>query len=127
MRLPAALAHLFRNYVFDTLDDQRHAGLVIRTVLAYGEWEEILWLFRHYGREKVKQVFLDDYYGLRSLPAATRSLWETLFVPDSLTPAKKAGGSAPSTRVERWRVRRRSGEGGFLNFISGLDGGEGLN
>lgn len=106
MRLPDSLAHLFKNYVFDTLDDQRHAGLVIRTVLAYGQWEEILWLFRHYGREKVKEVFLNDYCGVRSLPEATLSLWETLFVPESLVPVEGGRRDVLPPAAEKWRLRR---------------------
>ncbi len=98
MRLPDSLAGLFRNYGFDALDDERHRGLIVRTVLARGTWEQILWLFRRYGRDGVREVFVEDYYGPRTLPDATRRLWELMFIeqppPDDPHPAA------------RWRCRR---------------------
>lgn len=83
MKLPSSFAPLFHNYVFDTIDADRHAGFVIKTVLARGTWEQIRWLFEYYGAEKVREVFLDDYYGLQTLPESTRRLWELLFVDES--------------------------------------------
>lgn len=100
MKLPDFLAGLFRNYVFTSLDDEQHCELVVKTVLAYGEWEQILWLFRRYGRARVGEIFLKDYYGLRSLPEATLRLWELVFVPHP----PPEGGRDP---VARWRGRRR--------------------
>lgn len=98
MKLPDSFAGLFRNYIFETIDDERHHKLIIKTVLAHGTWEQIMWLFRHYGREKVKAVFLDDYHGLRTLPDVTLKLWELLFadkpLPEDGDPAAK------------WRCRR---------------------
>jgi len=98
MRLPDSLAGLFRNYGFDALDDERHRGLIVRTVLAYGTWGQILWLFRRYGRDVVKEIFVEDYYGLRTLPDATRNLWELVFIdhPSRDDPHPAA----------RWRCRR---------------------
>ena len=98
MNLPESFAGLFKNYIFETLDDDRHAALVIKTVLSRGSWEQIMWLFKRYGREKVGEVFLDDYNGLRTLPESTRRLWELLFVDE----ADRQGAADES----RWRCRR---------------------
>ncbi|MGQ9824617.1 MAG: DUF6922 domain-containing protein [Desulfotomaculales bacterium] len=102
MKLPSSFAPLFHNYVFDTVDADRHAGFVIKTVLAQGTWEQIRWLFEYYGAGKVREVFLDDYYGLQALPESTRRLWELLFVDE---PGRE---SRPEENgpAARWRVRR---------------------
>lgn len=98
MRLPGSFSGLFRNYDFSALDDDRHRRLIVKTVLERGTWEQILWLFQHYGRDRVREVFLDDYYGLQTLPETTRRLWELLFIeeppPEDPHPASK------------WRCRR---------------------
>lgn len=98
MKLPPSLGHLFKNYVLDSIDDVKHRKLIIETVLAYGNWEETMWLFRHYGRDTVGEVFLEDYHGLRSLPEATRKLWELLFVENPLP--------EDADPVAKWRCRR---------------------
>lgn len=102
MRLPESLADLFKNYAFETLDDQRHRKLIIKRVLTDGDWDQIMWLFKHYGRATVKAVFLDDYYGLQTLPGSVRSLWETLFVSRPV--------SEEDDELAKWRCRRTSFE-----------------
>ena len=52
MKLPGSFADLFKNYVFEPVDDEKHAALVIKTVLSRGTWEQITWLFRRYGRDR---------------------------------------------------------------------------
>ncbi len=98
MKLPDCFASLFQNYDFDIIDDERHRSLVIKTVLAQGTWEQILWLFRHYGREKVREVFVEDYYGLQTLPESTRKLWELLFIDEPLPDDPHP--------LAKWRCRR---------------------
>lgn len=105
MKLPSSFAPLFHNYVFDTIDADRHAGFVIKTVLARGTWEQIMWLFEYSGAEKVREVFLDDYYGLQTLPESTRRLWELLFVDDG-DPSRQKPRPKEEDPVARWRVRR---------------------
>lgn len=100
MRLPDSFARLFKNYDFAAIDDERHRRLIITTVLAHGTWEQILWLFQHYGKDGVREVFTDDYYGSRTLPESTRNLWELLFIEK---PLKEDSGPAA-----RWRCRRRA-------------------
>ncbi len=83
MNLPNSFSNLFNNYEFETIDDDKHAALIVKTVLAQGGWDQIMWLFKRYGKRKVGEVFLEDYYGLRTLPESTRRLWEMLFVDES--------------------------------------------
>ncbi|TDA67464.1 MAG: hypothetical protein D9V47_10375 [Clostridia bacterium] len=98
MPLPDFLADLFRNYRPETIDLEKHCRMVIKTVLARGTWEQVLWLFDYYGPERVREIFLQDYYGLRTLPEPTRSLWELVFVENPLPEAGDPAG--------RWRCRR---------------------
>ncbi|MEW6523694.1 MAG: hypothetical protein AB1445_09035 [Bacillota bacterium] len=82
MRLPDSFRPLFHNYVFDTVDDEIHCPMVVKTTLAYGSWEQILWLFGRYGRKRVREVFLRDYHGPRTLPASTSALWSLVFLAE---------------------------------------------
>jgi hypothetical protein len=98
MRLPESLSNLFANYVFSSLDSEQHASLVIKTVLAHGTWEQIMWLFDFYGRDRVAQIFRDDYFGMKTLPKPTRRLWELVFVDESHWDR--------TSGLDEWRVTR---------------------
>ncbi len=82
MNIPAVLVPLFQNYNLQRLDLQRSADVIIHTVLARGSLEQIDLLFQLYGAEKVKDVFCNDFFGLRSLPAPTTLLWSLLFLTE---------------------------------------------
>lgn len=82
MNLPPSIQALFANYAPGAVDAERHRGLVIRTVLAHGDWEGVMWLFEHYGEAAVGDVFRRDYDGLRTLPRPTLCLWGLLFADD---------------------------------------------
>ena len=101
MRLPKGLIHLFSNYDISTLDLESHAPLIIKTVLARGSWEQVLWLFKYFGYNKVQEIFRDDYYGLRSLPEPALRLWELVFIDEPL-PWEEITNT-------RWRCRRLTG------------------
>ena len=98
MNLPAQMEHLFANYQAGAVDPDKHPGLVIRTVLARGTWDQVKWLFRYYGKDAVGEAFRKDYYGLRTLPKPTLRLWETLFIEHV---------ERTSDPLDRWRCRRR--------------------
>lgn len=92
--------NLFRNFRVETLDPDRDAGLIIRTVLTFGSWEQIEWLFSAYGWGHVGKVVRDDLHGLRELPESVRQFWVKVFYPHTTS-------SAPSETAERWRQARR--------------------
>ena len=101
MSFPPVLEDLFHNYVTETIDLDRHRNLVVKTVLARGTWDQVVWVFNHYGAKAVGDVFRRDYFGLRSLPRPTLSLWELLFIePDARYR------SATTDPVGRWRPTR---------------------
>jgi len=106
-RPPESFRDLFRNYRFESMDADRAAGLVIRTTLAYGTWEQVEWLFEHYGWDRVREVFLADYCGCRELPAPSRRLWAWAFLGE--VPQAEPG------LVARWRARRKAPGSGSRN------------
>lgn len=105
MKLPAFLNQLFRNYALNHLDTEEHAELVIKTVLTRGTWEQIMWLFDYYGLNKVKEVFLKDFYGLRELPEPTVNLWGLLFLEEKEYWEDRRKRERISL-AEKWRPRR---------------------
>ncbi len=82
MKLPEDFKPLFKNYNFEVLDVQKHKELVIKTVLAKGDWEHIEKLFELYGFSQIKKVFLKDFYGVQELPAPTVYLWGSIFLDE---------------------------------------------
>ena len=98
MSLPSSFAGLFNSYVFESIDEERHASLIVKTVLSRGTWDQIVWLFGHYGPERIGEVFREDYFGLQTLPEPTRRLWELLFVEE--TQREKTTGAC------EWHPRR---------------------
>lgn len=98
MKLPYSFAPLFHNYIFKTIDSEKHYKFIIKTVLARGAWEHIMWLFEYYGAKKVQEIFLEDYYTLQELPESTRKLWELVFVDEPL--------QEENNPVAKWRCRR---------------------
>ncbi len=105
MKLPDSFADLFRNYSFDKIDTEKHAELVIKTVLTRGSWEQVLWIFDYYGKEKIKQVFLKDFYGLRELPEPVVNLWGLLFLDEEEYWQERKKRESENC-AERWRQRR---------------------
>lgn len=91
------LEGLFRNYDPQSIDVEKHTDMIIKAVLSRGTWEQVKWIFEQYGVQKVREVFLKDYYGLRTLPESTRRLWELVFIQEP-----RHG----DDRVEKWRCRR---------------------
>ena len=99
MTLPRDIADLLWSYDAQKIDLEADAKIVIMCVVRLGNWDQVEWLFSHYGWDKVKQVIGEDYFGTRSLPVSVRAFWGNLFWPD-LPPPELA-----DTR-ERWRPTR---------------------
>lgn len=101
MSIPDLLVPLFHNYEPTSIDLDRHAQMVIRTVLSEGEMDQIFWLLRYYGRTRIAAFVENDAHGLRMLPESTRRLWSLAFWGD---PNRfKAEHSDP---IAKWRCRR---------------------
>lgn len=106
--LPESLAPLFHRCRPESIDLDRHAGLVIRTVLSDGTWEQVLCLFRAYGWDRVREVVLTDHRTLRTLPEPTRRLWLLVFGEEPPEPSPRDPDEA-SDPLERWHCRRVPG------------------
>jgi excisionase family DNA binding protein len=57
-----------------TLDEERSAGFIIRRVLEAGRPEQVAWLFRRYGEDRIADVAARD----RALPGPVASAWTEL-------------------------------------------------
>ena len=51
--IPISAAPFFQEYVFSDLDADKHAGLVLERLLAYGDRQEVRWLFDTYGGSRI--------------------------------------------------------------------------
>jgi hypothetical protein len=80
--IPLTLRPSFQEYDFDQLDPVQHAELIIERTLAYGNRQELRWLFAYYGRPRlVKWV---RQFGGHRLPRRRYNLWCVLL---NLSPA----------------------------------------
>lgn len=57
-----------------TLDEERHAGFIIRRVLEAGRPAQVAWLFRRYGEARLAQAVARD----RALPHRVAAAWSEL-------------------------------------------------
>ena len=71
--IPRSLAPCFQEYNLGTLDPAQHSDLLIERVLAYGNRQELRWLFRCYGRAQVGEWV--RHSGARRLPWRRYNLW----------------------------------------------------
>ncbi len=85
--IPSSASPFFQEYDFTSLDVRQHAGLIIERILAYGNREEVRWLLRAYGREKLREWITED--GLKRLPWRRYCLWCMVFeIPVSEKPPR---------------------------------------
>jgi len=71
--IPRSLAPCFQEYNLEALDPAQHSDLLIERVLAYGDRQELRWLFRRYGRARVSEWVQES--GERRLPRRRYNLW----------------------------------------------------
>jgi hypothetical protein len=71
--IPHSLRPFFQEYCLESLDPNLHAGLVIERALAYGDRQELRWLFGHYGRARIATWVRQA--GVRRLPWRRYNLW----------------------------------------------------
>jgi predicted XRE-type DNA-binding protein len=98
--LPADIAELLWSYDADRVDPKANVETVVMAVLRLGTWDQIRWLFSHYGLAAVQQVIEKDYFGARTLPVSIRAFWSNVFWPDSPPPEL-------TDHRERWRPTRQ--------------------
>ena len=79
--IPRSLRPAFQEYDLEGLDPERDAFTVIERTLAYGNREELAWLFTCYRAERLAAWV--QQWGGRSLPRVRLLLWVTYFGLDT--------------------------------------------
>jgi hypothetical protein len=83
--LPADLAWLFPEYDLARLDPEQDSAIFIERVLERGSWEQVRWLFAHYGERRVADWLRE--HGFRLLSKRSFALWcLALDVQDYIAP-----------------------------------------
>lgn len=72
-RLPADAAWLFPEYDVQSIELERHRGVIIERVLERGSWEQARWLFATYGEGAVAEWV--RHHGFRLLSRRSFALW----------------------------------------------------
>ncbi len=54
-RIPKTIAPYFQEYDFSSLDVEKDSDLIIGRTLEFGTREELKWLFKTYGSQKIKE------------------------------------------------------------------------
>lgn len=115
--LPEHVAGLFHRYRWETLDVGRHSSVIIPTVLQWGAWDQIRWLFATYGWDEIRDWIAKDATILRSLPESVQVLWTTVLLGEPIY--------YPVDPTERWAPTRQIPENAapewFREALSHLD------
>lgn len=75
-RIPKRLGPYFQEYDFRELNLERDANIIIQRTLEFGTISEIQWLFRVYGKARVKQFVRE--LGERGLSRRAFNYWKML-------------------------------------------------
>ncbi len=54
--LPSFFKRLFWSYDFSLIDPQEDKRIMIVNTVNYGKWEHWVWIFKFYGKEKLKKI-----------------------------------------------------------------------
>ena len=71
--IPRSLAPFFQEYDLEKLDPHQHWELIVERTLAYGNRQELRWLFRRYGEPAIADWV--RRMGWRRLPRRRFNLW----------------------------------------------------
>lgn len=105
MTLPLRIQRLFYRYHADLLDTDRHATLIISTVLSDGTLDDWEWLFRTYGWHVLRAWIMDRGHA-QMLPPPMERFWTLILVGTPQETPRWAGGNArrtvPSHALPDW-------------------------
>lgn len=57
--IPKSLQGVLWSRSVDNLNLNKDEEYIIHQILAYGRWEDLVWLFDKYGKNRVRKVFTD--------------------------------------------------------------------
>ena len=75
--IPSSLQFAFQEYNFEELLPEDHAFTIIERTLAYGNRQELHWLFSYYGAKRLLAWLKGG--GWRTLPSRRLNLWMVYF------------------------------------------------
>ena len=75
-KIPRAIAPYFQEYEFSSLDIEEDAELIIERTLEFGTRDELKWLFKTYGSQRIKEFVRTR--GYRSLSKRGFNYWRTV-------------------------------------------------
>jgi hypothetical protein len=108
MRLPPSVQRLFHRYHAEQLDTDRHADLIIPTVLADGSLEDWDWLFQVYGWPTIREWIAAPGHAA-GLPAPMERFWTLILLGTAQETAPWAGGNGlrrvPADALPAWWPR----------------------
>ncbi|MCY0877819.1 MAG: hypothetical protein OWU84_02595 [Firmicutes bacterium] len=90
MRLPLTVQRLFYRYHADRLDSDRHAEIIISTVLADGNLDDWEWLFAVYGWNALAKWIAEPAH--RNLLPPPMASFRTLILVGQSDPTSRWGG-----------------------------------
>ena len=76
MEIPRTLAPFFQEYSLEKINPARDWELIIERTLAWGNSEEVHWLFANYGKERVADWV--RRMGFRRLPRRQLPFWQIM-------------------------------------------------
>lgn len=88
--IPGSLQFAFQEYDLEQLNLNDHAFTIIERTLAYGNREEVRWLFTHYGAKHLANWLRQG--GWRTLPQRRLNLWAIYF---DISPLPQRSGAWP--------------------------------
>lgn len=96
MMLPPSIQRLFYRYHADRLDTDRHAAMIIPTVLSDGSVEDWEWLFRVYDWEPI-QAWIAEPGHAAMLPPPMERFWTLILLGTPQETPRWAGGNTRRT------------------------------
>jgi hypothetical protein len=105
MMLPVAIQRLFYRYHADLLDTDRHAAIIIPTVLSDGTFEDWRWLFQVYGWDTICHWISEEGHAAM-LPPPMERFWTLILLGTPQETPRWAGGNArrivPENALPTW-------------------------
>lgn len=96
MTLPRHIQRLFYRYHAERLDTERHATLIMPTVLSDGTVDDWEWLFQVYGWESI-QAWIAQPGHASMLPPPTERFWTAILLDTSQETPRWSGGNSRRT------------------------------
>ncbi|MDP1722026.1 MAG: hypothetical protein Q8L37_02345 [Candidatus Gottesmanbacteria bacterium] len=81
---PKSLQAVLKSAAIEDLDLEKNKAYIVHQILAFGSWEQMVWLLNYYGANMVREVFQKQPMKLYS-PQAFHFSQLILNTPDALT------------------------------------------